>query len=83
MNYLITQENTPRIHVSDLAYRKRFRRMDGAIAYYRKQFPDKIITISDGSDSRERLADADLVSITGSAFCSGTMDGLLDASGKK
>ena len=80
MNYLIARTNTPRIHVSDLAYRKRFRTMEATMAFYRKQFPHKTITISDGSDTRERLADADLVAITGSAFCSGTMEELLDAS---
>jgi uncharacterized protein (DUF4213/DUF364 family) len=44
---------------------------------YKDKFPEKVITFSDGSDNRERLARADLVSITGSAFCTGTMDALL------
>jgi Putative heavy-metal chelation len=79
MDYLIRRTGTCRIHVSDLDYIRRAKRMDAAMDWYRRMCPDKEITVSDGSDTRQRLASADLVSITGSAFCSGTMDELLEA----
>jgi Putative heavy-metal chelation len=79
MDYIILRTNAKLVHVSDLDYARGARRMDRRLDYYRRLFPEKTITISDGSDNAERLAEADLISITGSAFCNGTMEALLDA----
>ena len=78
MNYLIHMTDIKRIHVSDLWMHQRTRSIQRRLELYRDKFPEKVITFSDGSDNRERLACADLVSITGSAFCTGTMDALLE-----
>lgn len=80
MNYLIHMTDIRRIHVSDLWIHQRARSIQRRLELYRHKFPEKVITFSDGSDNRERLARADLVSITGSAFCTGTMDALLEDS---
>jgi Putative heavy-metal chelation len=80
MDYIILHTRTQRVHVSDLDYRRRAKWMDGRLQHYRGMFPDKTITISDGSDTRARLAETELASITGSAFCSGTMEELLEES---
>lgn len=78
MDYLIHMTPTKRIHVSDTWIRYRGNSIQRRLDLCKARFPDKVITFSDGSDNRERLASADLACITGSAFCSGTMDGLLE-----
>jgi hypothetical protein len=78
MEYLIHMTDIRRVHVSDLYMQRRRKTIQNRLKYYGEKFPDKVITFSDGSDNRERLAAAELVSITGSAFCSGTMDELLE-----
>lgn len=65
------------VHVSDLSYRHRRSLMDLHIQNARLQYQDKIITISDGRNTADRLRNAELVSITGSAICNDTMEGLL------
>lgn len=79
MDYLIHMTETQRIHVSDLWIHQRANSVGRRLELFRTKYPGRSITFSDGSDNVARLADADLVSITGSAFCTGTMDGLLDA----
>jgi hypothetical protein len=81
MDYLIHMTDTKQIHVSDLYIHHRTRTIRNRLEFYKEKFPEKVITFSDGSDNRERLAGADLVSITASAFCSGTMDELLEEAG--
>ena len=81
MDYLIHMTDTKQIHVSDLYVHHRAKTIRHRLEVYKEKFPQKVITFSDGSDNRERLAGADLVSITASAFCSGTMDELLEEAG--
>ena len=78
MNYLIHMTDIKRIHVSDLWFWQRTKSIRRRLQLYKEIFPHKTITFSDGSDDRARLAVADLVSITGSALCNGTMDQLLE-----
>ncbi len=80
LDYIIRRTAIPVVHVCDLGYRGRQREMDSAIDAYGRAFPFKAITISDGSDRRLRLGSADIVTITGSAFCNGTMDELIELS---
>lgn len=77
MEFIIRNTGVCNIHVSDLHYDKRRNEMDDKIKEYRKAFPNKKITISKGYDNAKRINDAELVSITGSALCNGTMEELL------
>ncbi|MFL6335987.1 MAG: Rossmann-like domain-containing protein [Pyrinomonadaceae bacterium] len=79
MDYLIYMTDIRRIHVSDLWVQQRAGIVRRRLESFKEKYPGRELTFSDGSDNRERLAGADLVSVTGSAFCTGTMDGLLDA----
>lgn len=79
MDYLILKTDIERIHVCDLQYPQRARSMEKRLARYRELFSRKTITISNGFDAREQIAGAQLVSITGSAFSTGTMETILDA----
>ena len=77
---LMGQRSIERIHMSDLGYgtdRRGDRALERKMAEWRRSFPGKIVTVSDGSDNQERIESSDLVSITGSALCNGTMDRLL------
>jgi len=65
------------LHVVDLAYPKFQQEIDKALDDYRKRAPAKTITVSDGHDTAELMQQVDLVSITGSALCNGTLDSLL------
>jgi hypothetical protein len=66
------------LHIADLFYPSRRQEMDAALEGYRRQDPSKVITFSDGHDTARRLGEVDLVTVTGSALCNGTLDGLLD-----
>jgi len=77
---LITDSPVRQIHVSDLGYGSSFEnthRMEKQISAYRASFPEKNISISNGSDNEQRIGSSDLVTITGSALCNGSMDELL------
>jgi len=67
------------LHVADLQYGRRRAEMDTARERYQAARPDLIMTMSDGSDLQRRLIGADLVCITGSALCNGSMESLLQA----
>ena len=67
-----------RLHVADRGYASRRAEMDGAIARYQQLRPEARITISDGCDTQARARSADVVAITGSALCNGSMEELLD-----
>lgn len=77
MDFIISNTKIKNVHISDLNYDARKTHMDGMVLRYQKLHPNKKISISNGSDNKKKLGDAELVSITGSAFCNGTMDGLL------
>lgn len=77
MEKLARAEYIVALHIADLAYDARRTEMEAIIARYRQQHRRKIITISNGNDTVQRLREVDAVSITGSAICNGTMDRLL------
>ena len=68
-----------RLHVADLLYAQRRAEMDGARQRFLAARSELEMTMSDGSDIWRRMACADLVCITGSALCNGSMEGLLRA----
>jgi len=65
------------LHVADMQYPKRRSEMDDAVSRYRAERPDLQMTISDGSDTARRMSGADLVAISGSSLCNGSLDQLL------
>lgn len=65
------------LHVADLQYAKRRKEMDATVIRYRQERPELEMTISDGSDTLHHMIGADLVCISGSTLCNGTLDGLL------
>lgn len=80
LNYLVNQTEIEKIHVTDLEYDFQKKEIDKKLRLYKQQSPNKKITVSNGSDNKQKIQEADLVSITGSAFCNGTMEDLLDYS---
>ena len=79
-DYIVRHTAIAEVHLGDLSYNLRRGRIDRRLADYRQHYPDKTITVSSGFDNDERLAAADLVSITGSALCNGTMEEVLEQS---
>jgi hypothetical protein len=71
------------LHVVDMLYQRRRDEIDSQCQRFRIQFPAKQFSASDGRDLSERLRDADLVSITGSALSNGTLDALLQQTGRE
>lgn len=65
------------VHVLELTLEQRRRAIFAEIEALSARHPGVAITVSDGSDARDRLLCADVICITGSALCNGTMDGLL------
>lgn len=65
------------IHVRDLAYLAYRDKMDPVIEVQRLRHPTKTITLASGDDTSRLLRKVDFVSITGSALCNGTLEGLL------
>jgi hypothetical protein len=61
------------LHVCDLGYSSRRAEMEAFAARY----PLKRITFSDGGDAEARIKASDVLSVTGSALCNGTMERLL------
>ena len=78
---LARDEAISELHVVDLKYPDPEGRMEKEIAGYRQKYSQKNITISDGSDIALHLRQADLVTITGSALCNGTLESLLRHTG--
>lgn len=81
MDYLIHMTDIKHIHVSDFWCHLRKKSIQRRLTLYKERFPHRTITFSDGADNYERLARAELVCITGSALCSGTMDRLIENTG--
>ncbi|MBX9680650.1 MAG: hypothetical protein K2X38_17995 [Gemmataceae bacterium] len=77
MDRLARADHVEELHVHDLGYGAGRPDMEAAFAEYRKAHPRKRFVLSDGHDTRERLREVDLVAITGSALCNGTIDQLL------
>ncbi len=79
MAALAASRGIMRLHVADLLYARRRAEMDGARQRFLAARPELDMTMSDGGDIWRRMAGADLVCITGSALCNGSMEGLLRA----
>ena len=77
MHTLARRADLKSLHVCDLLYDRRRREIDDQCLRFRSEFPGKRFSVSDGHDLKERLREADLVSITGSALSNGTLDSLL------
>ena len=78
--YMDRLAEAPRIehlHVCDLGYASRRAEMEGFAEACHSRHPQKRITFSDGSDAEARIKASDLLAITGSALCNGTMERLL------
>lgn len=70
------------LHVCDLGYQARREFMDRELDRLRTANPQQTMTISDGADIHSQIAQAELISITGSALCNGSMERILDAAPK-
>ena len=79
MAALAASRGIARLHVADLLFARRRAEMDGARQRFLAARPELDMTFSDGSDIARRMAGADLVCITGSALCNGSMEQLLRA----
>ncbi len=78
MRMLARRPGVTELHVVDLGYKRRRVEMDSTAAKYREARPDLSITISGDTESLNRLMPvADVVCLTGSALCNGTMETLL------
>ena len=66
------------LHVCDLGYAARRGQLEREADTFRAAHPGKRITLSSGSDLTERLGESDLVSVTGSALCNGTLEMILE-----
>lgn len=66
------------LHLSDLSYGRHPKKMDAIAEPWRRDHPEKRIILSDGRDTPQRLREVDVVAITGSALCNGTLETLLD-----
>lgn len=71
------------LHVCDLGYQHRREFMDRELDRLRTANPQQTMTISDGADIRSQVSEADLISITGSALCNGSMESVLDVASKQ
>jgi hypothetical protein len=77
MDSLARAESVAELHISDLGYSTRSAEMMEVVSRYSREFPAKRITLSDGHDTLARLRELDLLVITGSTLCNGTLDDLL------
>ena len=77
MSHFAGAEQITHLHVCDLYYAARQEEMEGFADHYRRQRPGLTFTFSDGLDAERRMRDADIVAITGSTLCNGTLEGLL------
>jgi uncharacterized protein len=77
MDRLAAAPEIEHLHVCDLGYSARAAEMESAADGYRSRQPAKRITLSDGRDAEARIKASDVVAITGSALCNGTMEQLL------
>lgn len=76
---LATANTIKKLHIIDLFYEARRSFMETELDVYRCKFPKKVITASAGLPVTNRFRDYDLISITGSALCNGTLEGILAA----
>ena len=77
MDRLAASPRIEHLHVCDLGYSSRRAEMEAFADAHRAGHPSKRITFSDGSDAESRIKGSDVLAITGSALCNGTMERLL------
>ncbi|ETW96077.1 MAG: hypothetical protein ETSY2_47075 [Candidatus Entotheonella gemina] len=77
MMHMVGSSRLERLHVVDLTYPQRKREMSAVVDALRLARPELTLTISDGTDLPKLVTKADLIAITGSALCNGTLDSLL------
>lgn len=83
LKYVIKKTSIKKVHILELRYNSEYKeKYDKTLNSYINEFPNKEISISDGSDYFERFNNADLISITGSSLCNGTLDQLLSCTRK-
>lgn len=78
MSYLAQAERVTHLHVCDWYYAPRRDEMEEFADHHRRRRPGLTFTFSDGLDAAARMREADIVAITGSALCNGTLEGLLE-----
>lgn len=78
----ITDQNIKNIYVADLYYSQPEQRgyFEQEINKFSDHLKNKSLSLHDGSDNKEIIGKSNIVCITGSALCNGTMDELLDYS---
>jgi Putative heavy-metal chelation len=79
LSALAKDARVKRIHVVDWRYARSRDMIEGELAIFRGQFPNKTISASSDFDSSIQCRDFDLVSITGSTLCNGTLEGILES----
>ena len=67
------------LNVADLQYAARRSEMDALAACHRRARPELDFSLSDGSDLGPRMRGVDLVCISGSTLCNGSLERLLEA----
>jgi hypothetical protein len=78
MPQLASAPAVERLHVCDLGYPVRRAHMDQVLEGFRSGYPSREFSISDGSDLAWRVRETDLLAVTGSALCNGTLDNILE-----
>jgi hypothetical protein len=78
--FLLRHTTALRIHVSELRYERDKDKIESKLNLYRMKYPYLDLSISNGSDIRERLSQADFLAITGSTLGNNTLDDLLKLS---
>jgi Putative heavy-metal chelation len=79
MESLAGSRGVRRLHVADLQYAARRAEMDAVAARYRQARPELDFSLSDGSALGPWMRGADLVCISGSTLCNGSLERLLEA----
>jgi hypothetical protein len=77
MDALARRKSIRELHVADRQYSKRRAEMDAAVMRYQHERPELRMRLSDGADTLERMATAELACISGSTLCNGTLEDLL------
>jgi hypothetical protein len=80
MDVLARRKSIRELYVADRQYPKRRAEMDAAVVRYQRERPELRMELSDGADTLARMASAELVCISGSTLCNGTLEDLLAGS---
>lgn len=78
MTHFASREPFRQVHVCDLYYHHKTGMMEQFADRYREKRPELQLTLSDGHDTESRMREADIVTITGSTLCNGTLEQLLE-----